>query len=40
MLLHEKLYTANGEISEMVPTGGEHGEITFDFSLLNWIRRH
>lgn len=37
-----RLELVNGEIREMVPTGGEHGEVTFDFSLMigNFVKKN
>lgn len=37
-----RLELVNGEIREMVPTGGEHGEVGFDFSLVigNYVKTH
>ncbi|MBA3874623.1 MAG: Uma2 family endonuclease [Anaerolineae bacterium] len=37
-----QLELVNGEIREMAPTGGEHGEITFDFSLMigNFVKKN
>jgi Uma2 family endonuclease len=38
----KRLELVNGEVREMVPAGGEHGEIAFDFGLLvgNYVKQH
>jgi Uma2 family endonuclease len=38
----KRLELVNGAIREMVPAGGEHGEIAFDFGLLvgNYVKQH
>ncbi len=38
----KRLELVEGEIREMTPAGGEHGEITFDFGIVigNFVKKH